>query len=1076
MPKDLDHLKTALADRYTIRRELGRGGMSTVYLADDLRHHREVAIKVLHPEIAAAVGSDRFHREITIAANLNHPHILPLHSSGSANGQVYYVMPYVKGESLRDRLEREGRVPLREAVRFTRQVARGLDYAHRNGVVHRDIKPDNIMLSEGHAVIMDFGIARAIAVTGGERMTQTSVVMGSPAYMSPEQGQGSGEIDARSDIYSLGCVLFEILTGSPPFEGRSPLVVMARRMSEGTPRLGSKVFGIPVAVESAVQRALARDPEDRFETAEQFARSLQAAELASEARTLWSELRRRKVYNTAAIYAVVAWILIQVGETTFPYLGLPERWITTLIVAAIMGFPAAISLAWVFDFTRKGIRRTQPADVRALASAKPGRRRMSLGRRLGVAGALIAVVAVSVFRFGLSPRLNSVHPPTVENRVAVLPFAYSGGSELEHLGSGIASLLSTVLDGIGDLRTVDPTAVIGLAAQHGDITSLGGASAVTTQLGAPRYVVGTIQEFGGRVSVVASLYDNTRGQLEVRRATVDGVAESQFFDLVNSLSLKLLEGFGIEGAPHDLESISTASAIGLNEYLKGETALRHGDYPTAVEALRRAVEADSLFALAWYKLSYALQYTEDTRQVVAAVRRAVELSDRLSARHRRLAEVLLALAEGRADDVARLCDEILADYPNDVEAQFILADARIHFGPLYGWSVDSLGASFDRVLYFVADHPEAIYHRPWAAGLDGDVDALDGAVERLAALGPDVFFAPVYATMIAATETDSTVLSDAIAGLTDDFRRLIAVSMVGTLRDLEATEQLVGRLFDQPERLPEVRAVGHLIEAHLLLGGGKWRAAQEQLARAAALDPAAALEHRALFALSPFLSTTGIELESLRAELMDWDAQEVASSVSGNPWLLPHDGWHPEIRLYLLGAVSARLGDSAAALEYADRLTISDASSVSLETVIISNTLARNIRALVAFAGDELARALRELEKPGLRGPAARTWERAYSSPIFSGSQERYLTAGALAQLGREAEALDSYAGIWMSNVYDLSYLAPAHLGQAEIYDERGQKEEAILHYNRFVDLWADADPEFQGRVEEARRRIANLQ
>ena len=205
MPDLLDRLKTALSDRYAIEREIGAGGMATVYLAEDVKHDRKVAVKVLRPELAAALGPERFLREIKIAANLTHPHILPLHDSGEADGFLYYVMPYVEGETLRDRIRREGQLPLDEALHITREVADALSHAHDRGVVHRDIKPENILFEGGHAVIADFGIARAVTEASGEQLTETGMSVGTPAYVSPEQALGEGDVDGRSDLYSHVC-------------------------------------------------------------------------------------------------------------------------------------------------------------------------------------------------------------------------------------------------------------------------------------------------------------------------------------------------------------------------------------------------------------------------------------------------------------------------------------------------------------------------------------------------------------------------------------------------------------------------------------------------------------------------------------------------------------------------------------------------------------------------------------------------------------------------------------------------------------------------------------------------------
>src|SRR5207253_6872508 len=254
MADQLARLQAALADRYTIERELGRGGMATVYLAQDRKHHRQVAIKVLKPELAAALGPERFLREIDTAARLNHPHVLPLHDSGEAEGFLFYVMPYVEGESLRDRLSREKQLPLEDALQIAREVADALSYAHRHDVVHRDIKPENILFETGHAVVTDFGIARAITAAGGEKLTGTGIAVGTPAYMSPEQAAASARVDERSDTYSLGCVLYEMLAGELPFTGPSAESIVRQHRAASPPRVSPMRASVPPAIEVAIVR------------------------------------------------------------------------------------------------------------------------------------------------------------------------------------------------------------------------------------------------------------------------------------------------------------------------------------------------------------------------------------------------------------------------------------------------------------------------------------------------------------------------------------------------------------------------------------------------------------------------------------------------------------------------------------------------------------------------------------------------------------------------------------------------------------------------------------------------------
>lgn len=274
MNDSLARLTAALADRYRIERELGAGAMATVYLAEDLKHNRKVAVKVLKPELAVAIGAERFLAEIKTTANLQHPHILALHDSGEVNGTVFYVMPFVYGESLRDRLDREKQLPIEDALRIAGEVADALQYAHEHGVIHRDIKPENILLQRGHAVVADFGIALAASKTGGARMTETGMSLGTPTYMSPEQAMGAREVDARTDVYSLGCVLYEMLVGEPPFVGPTAQSIVAKVITESPRSLTAQRRTVPPHVDATVQKSLEKLAADRFASAAAFAESL----------------------------------------------------------------------------------------------------------------------------------------------------------------------------------------------------------------------------------------------------------------------------------------------------------------------------------------------------------------------------------------------------------------------------------------------------------------------------------------------------------------------------------------------------------------------------------------------------------------------------------------------------------------------------------------------------------------------------------------------------------------------------------------------------------------------------------
>jgi eukaryotic-like serine/threonine-protein kinase len=418
LPDALTRLKASLADRYRIERELGRGGMARVFLAQDLKHDRPVALKVVHPELAQMLGPERFLREIRLSARLQHPHILVVHDSGNADGQLWFTMPFVEGETLRSRLARERQLPVDDALRITREVADALHYAHQHGVIHRDIKPENILLSGPHALVADFGIARAFVAESDERLTESGISLGTPQYMSPEQAMAERDIDPRSDVYSLGCVLYEMLTGEPPYTGPTAQSVLAKRLSEPVPHLRTG-RDVSLALERAVTKALARSPADRFLTAAEFAGALQpdrlgdaAGETDRVAAPRASPSMRRPVIVALTLlllalggYAVVRWgrpqgVAPLASAAVLPFVdlspqkdqeyfsdGLTEELITTL--SQVPGLRVA---ARTSSFQFKG----QSPDVH------------EIGRKLDVGAVLEGSVRKSGNRLRVSTQLISV--------------------------------------------------------------------------------------------------------------------------------------------------------------------------------------------------------------------------------------------------------------------------------------------------------------------------------------------------------------------------------------------------------------------------------------------------------------------------------------------------------------------------------------------------------------------------------------------------------------------------------------------------------------------------------------------
>ncbi len=386
-----ERLEAGLADRYRIERELGHGGMATVYLADDLKHRRRVAIKVLRPELATAIGPERFLREIEISAGLHHPHIVALYDSGEAGGSLYYVMPFAEGESLRDRLNREKQLPLDDALLIAREVADALSYAHARGVVHRDIKPENILLESGHALVADFGIARALSAAGADRLTQTGVSIGTTTYMSPEQVAGDPDIDGRSDLYSLGCVLYEMLAGQPPFTGPTAEIVARQHLLTQAAPVTNLRPTVPPEVAAALARILAKNPADRLSPASQLVRVL-AGEAPAPGTGRWWKTPRGIAVATAFLLILGAALVVDRWSAR-PGSGPAARSLAVLPFESVGGDTANTYFAeGLADELTTALSRVPGLRVAARTSAftfrSSGADVRQVGRDLGVAAVL----------------------------------------------------------------------------------------------------------------------------------------------------------------------------------------------------------------------------------------------------------------------------------------------------------------------------------------------------------------------------------------------------------------------------------------------------------------------------------------------------------------------------------------------------------------------------------------------------------------------------------------------------------------------------------------------------------------
>jgi len=981
----LARLQAALGDHYTVERELGAGGMGRVFVALERGLERRVAVKVLPPDLTAALSVERFRREVQLAASLQHPHIVPLLAAGEAGGLLYYTMPFIDGETLRARLARDGRLRVPEAVRILRDVMDALAYAHRRGVVHRDIKPENILLVDEHALVTDFGVAKALTqATGDAGLTSAGIALGTPAYMAPEQAAGDPGVDHRSDVYAAGVLGYEMLAGHAPFSGGAQRVLAAQVMNrpESVARIRPD---IPATLASSVMRCLEKDPAARWQSADDLRRELESTATGSPAVSVAGPASRR--WRRAAVALVVA-------------CGLVAAW--------------------------------------ALWRVRPP-----------AAG------------------------PTSPKLVAVLPFAVRGSADVAYLGEGMVSLLSTSLDGAGDLRAVDPHAVLSVVQRRGGgLLDPTGAAEVSERLGAGLHVLGDVVEVGGRVQITASLFDRDHGAVPLARGTVEG-SGAQVFSLVDGLATQLLVGTtsGPEGRVTRVASVTTSSLAAYKAYLDGEAAFRAGRADSAVAAFERAVGLDSAFALAYYRLSVAAEWATLSGSFIArTAEQAVRLSDRLADHDRLLLRALLATRRGAVAQAEGLYRNILGTYPDDIEAWSQLGEVLFHYGPEQGRSIAESRAPFERVLYFDPGYVSSLVHLARIAAVEGrhaDLDSIVGLIDKLSPSSDrELEMRVLRAYALGDVPAQQSVLAE--LGRASDATLTLPVWDVAVFAgDLEGA-QAVARALTDPTRSVDAQAAGHVTLAYLALAGGKVAAARAELRRAGALDSVRALEYGTLLELTPFLEAPAPILDTARRGLERLTAADLPPSAHSAVYFSAHDGFHHLLREYLLGLVNARLGDFAAAERQA--ATLARVTGPAAAATLPAD-LALEIRAEVAIKQGAPESALTLL-----RQTVGESWyEYHFSSPFLAGSRERYRRAGLEASHGDARRAIALFGGFEGFSGYALIYAGPSHLRRAALYEGLGDRPAAALHYARFLKMWQDCDPEFRPQLDSARAGYARV-
>jgi len=999
-PSDLlERLKGTLGDQYFVESEVGRGGMATVFLARDVKHDRQVAIKVLHPEIAATLGSERFLREIQIAARLEHPHILTLIDSGEADGLPYFVMPYLEGGSLRERLDKEGELPIEEALQIAAEVADGLDYAHEQGVVHRDIKPSNILLYRGHALIADFGVARALDVAGGST-TVTGLAVGTPKYMSPEQAAGKSDIDGRSDVYGLGCVLWEMLAGESPYDGPTPHAILARKVSDATPSLRAHRRTVTRELENVLAKAMARSPADRFATAGEFAKAL---------KTRGAGIRR------------------------------PSR-ITPIL-----------------------------------------RKRLTVG---AMAAAALALAAVAWWQ----TRPAAPAPAAVsETGIAFLPFDEQGDISGRLEGDSIASVLSLLYratdryepETAGDVRRVMADKCSGIASEICGVQ-------VATELGTTFFVTGKVTPMrGDSVHLLAEMYDVT-GEHTFPPVTVSGDRadpNALLFALLRELWLVPITE-GEQGVL--LADVTTESPDAFAAFLDGEIYFDAWQLREARRAFEKAVAADSTLAMAWYRLAILWDWANIPSRLKPVLDMAIAHADRLPDRERRILGAFEHIAWGASELAEPVLLELLDEDPDDPLVNYELG--LLSFG--YAWKqarpMTQAIESFRRVLAVQPENSSAMIYLIWALAQSGDYEAM----EELDAEFPEIGAFSNVIQMIRGHRLGDSALVNAALDLRNavppdeevDLGLYVLGTTHGAVPDLELVADedrpwtdsaYLAALFERPDSYLNLRVVAGNDYAAVEFGRGRLKSSRAAFERVDSLPPSFAPPNMALLASLPLPGGNPSDTAGLAERVRSWTMPEV---LQLREWETPelftlgvpntHRQFEHLIRPYVLGLLASSAGDYAAATSFADEVE-------SLDPVrwypSMPHDLAQGVRADVLLRQGRPQEAIAALD-------AAKqhlNYNEVFLAPIIGAGRSGYVRAMALQQLGSLEEALRWYE--YGTQGIDVALLAATHFHRGEIYEAMGDTAQAIWHYETFIELWKDADPELQVKVREVLQHVAEL-
>ena len=1006
-------LSEALGTDFRIARELGGGGMSRVFLAEDVKLARKVVIKVLPPEMAASVNQDRFRREIQLAARLQHPHVVPLLSANASGDLLWYVMPFIEGESLRAKLSREGELPVAEAVRLLREVTDALAYAHEQGVVHRDIKPDNVMVSRGHALVTDFGVAKAVSESGNASgLTSLGVALGTPAYMAPEQASADPHVDHRADLYALGAVAYEMLAGRPPFTGGSAQALLMAQVTQTPEPITVHRPSVPAALATVIMRCLEKRAADRWQSAAEIIPHLEAALTPSggtqptAAAQVTSSgtraaLRQTNPIRVTALFVAAAVAILAVTWFLEWRLGLPSWVLPVAAALMVIGLPIMLLTAQNERERLHGTAETRAGDLYDRLFTWRG---ALGGGALGLAGLAIAAAGFMMLRaMGVGPFATLVSAGVLSTRDQIVLADFTNRTTDSTLGSSITEAFRIDLTQSPVLRVVEGNEVVStlrlMGRNPGLPLSEEIAHDIAVRVGAKAVLVGEVTPLGSGYVLSARLIGIADSVTLVaeRETAADAGA---LIPAVEALSRKLRERIGESlrtvRAGQPLEQVTTRSLPALRAYSEGSRLVGTGRNSEAIKFLEQAVSLDSNFGMAWRRLGVIWNNRNDPARAVPALRRAYSLRDQMppqEAAH--VTAFYLLVVEDNLPAATEALERLLASWPDDLTA---LNNLGVYYGATGRFSE---GAEMYR---------RALALRP-GIGL-----YLDNLVQNLIILDQFAVADSVLDTWIASDTSVGGRVSYhrvRLAAERGDYERAYAI--VDSVSKVNpGFREVASDLYMRQGRFRQVASSLDPVASAVVEGvvRGNTAAARRMLDKVQAdtrWDSIAPNDPRPYGELAAAFTATG---SMDRAEvILARAARQIPEEV------LRRDG----LRAYALASITLSRGDGRAA-------------------VTDFRLARRRLRCTICTAFDEG----RAFEKLGEPDSAIVQYERFVNGHNVDPENREFFLAAALRRLG-------------------------------EMYESKGQRTKALEYYGRFVDLWKDADPDLQPLVSDIRKQMAQL-